>query len=81
MDLDVDACYRAFRTRDARFDGRLYSGCRTTGIFCRPICPVPTPRRENMSFYALEKAERWRPWRAYAAQHLWASEMLARRTA
>jgi hypothetical protein len=29
----------------------------------------------------LEKAERWRPWRAYAAQHLWASEMPARRTA
>ena len=29
----------------------------------------------------LEKAERWRPWRAYAAQHLWASEMLGRRTA
>jgi 3-methyladenine DNA glycosylase/8-oxoguanine DNA glycosylase len=28
----------------------------------------------------LEKAERWRPWRAYAAQHLWASEMFARRT-
>jgi AraC family transcriptional regulator of adaptative response / DNA-3-methyladenine glycosylase II len=51
MDLDVEACYRAFRTRDARFDGRLYSGCRTTGIFCRPICPVRTPRRENMSFY------------------------------
>jgi hypothetical protein len=51
MDLPVDACYRAFRTRDARFDGRLYSGCRTTGIFCRPICPVRTPRRENMLFY------------------------------
>jgi AraC family transcriptional regulator of adaptative response / DNA-3-methyladenine glycosylase II len=51
MDLHVEACYRAFRTRDARFDGRLYSGCRTTGIFCRPICPVRTPRRENMLFY------------------------------
>jgi AraC family transcriptional regulator, regulatory protein of adaptative response / DNA-3-methyladenine glycosylase II len=51
MDLDVDAWYRAFRTRDARFDGRIYSGCRTTGIFCRPICPVRTPHRENMLFY------------------------------
>jgi AraC family transcriptional regulator, regulatory protein of adaptative response / DNA-3-methyladenine glycosylase II len=51
MDLHVDAWYRAFRTRNARFDGRLYSGCRTTGIFCRPICPVRTPRRENMLFY------------------------------
>ena len=64
MDLDVDACYRAFRTRDARFDGRLYSGCRTTGIFCRPICPVRTPRRENMLFYvsaAAAQAAGFRP--------------------
>lgn len=52
MDLDVDACYRAFRTRDARFDGRLFSGVRTTGIYCRPICPARTPKRENMTFYA-----------------------------
>ena len=51
MDLDSDACYRAFRTRDARFDGRLFSGVRTTGIYCRPICPARTPKRENMSFY------------------------------
>jgi AraC family transcriptional regulator of adaptative response / DNA-3-methyladenine glycosylase II len=64
MDLDVDACYRAFRTRDARFDGRLYSGCRTTGIFCRPICPVRTPRRENMVFFpsaAAAQAAGFRP--------------------
>jgi AraC family transcriptional regulator, regulatory protein of adaptative response / DNA-3-methyladenine glycosylase II len=64
MDLDLDACYRAFRTRDPRFDGRLYSGCRTTGIFCRPICPVRTPRRENMSFYpsaAAAQAAGFRP--------------------
>ena len=51
MDLDVDACYRAFRTRDERFDGRLFSGCRTTGIYCRPICPVRTPKREHMWFF------------------------------
>lgn len=58
MDLDVDACYRAFRTRDPRFDGRLYSGCRTTGIFCRPICRVRTPRRENMVFFPSAAAAR-----------------------
>ena len=56
MDLDVDACYRAFRTRDARFDGRLFSGVRTTGIYCRPICPARTPKRENMSFYTTAMA-------------------------
>ncbi len=51
MDLDHDACYRAILTRDARFDGRLFFGVRTTGIYCRPVCPVRTPRRENVQFY------------------------------
>jgi AraC family transcriptional regulator of adaptative response / DNA-3-methyladenine glycosylase II len=51
VDLDIDACYRAFRTRDPRFDGRLFSGVRTTGIYCRPICPARTPKRENMLFF------------------------------
>jgi AraC family transcriptional regulator of adaptative response / DNA-3-methyladenine glycosylase II len=51
VDLDLDACYRAFRTRDPRFDGRLFSGVRTTGIYCRPICPARTPKLENMLFF------------------------------
>src|SRR3990170_3222502 len=56
MDLDLDACYRAFRTRDGRFDGRLFCGVRTTGIYCRPICPARTPKRENMTFYGTAAA-------------------------
>ena len=56
MDLDVDACYRAFRTRDARFDGRLFAGVRTTRTYCRPICPARMPKRENMMFYATAAA-------------------------
>ena len=51
MDLDHDACYRAIAVRDARFDGRLFTGVKTTGIYCRPICPAPTPRSENVVFY------------------------------
>ncbi len=51
MDLDPDACYRAILTRDARFDGRLFVGVTTTGIYCRPVCPARTPRRENVRFY------------------------------
>ncbi|HXQ46120.1 MAG TPA: AlkA N-terminal domain-containing protein [Caulobacteraceae bacterium] len=51
MDLAPDACYRAIQTRDSRFDGRLFIGVRTTGIYCRPICPARTPKRENVSFY------------------------------
>jgi AraC family transcriptional regulator of adaptative response / DNA-3-methyladenine glycosylase II len=56
MDLDVDACYRAFRARDPRFDGRLFGGVSTTRIYCRPICPAPMPKRENMTFYATAAA-------------------------
>jgi AraC family transcriptional regulator, regulatory protein of adaptative response / DNA-3-methyladenine glycosylase II len=51
MELDRDACYRALRTRDARFDGRLFVAVRTTGIYCRPICPARCPKRENVVFY------------------------------
>jgi AraC family transcriptional regulator, regulatory protein of adaptative response / DNA-3-methyladenine glycosylase II len=52
MDMDRIACYRAISTRDARFDGRLFVGVKTTGIYCRPICPARTPKFENTSFYA-----------------------------
>ncbi len=52
MDLDHDACYRAISTRDARFDGRLFTGVKTTGIYCRPVCPARIPKRENVVFFA-----------------------------
>src|SRR5437016_3228188 len=51
MDMDRTACYRAISTRDARFDGRLFVGVKTTGIYCRPICPARTPKFENVFFY------------------------------
>ena len=51
LDLDHDACYRAIAVRDARFDGRLFTGVKTTGIYCRPICPARTPRSENVVFF------------------------------
>lgn len=51
MDMDDDACYRAIETRDHRFDGRLFVAVTTTGIYCRPFCPAPTPRRENVRFF------------------------------
>jgi AraC family transcriptional regulator of adaptative response / DNA-3-methyladenine glycosylase II len=49
-ELDQEACYRAVLTRDARFDGRFFGCVKTTGIYCRPVCPARTPKRENMSF-------------------------------
>lgn len=48
---DDDSCYRALSARDARFDGRLFVGVKTTGIYCRPICPARTPKRENCRFF------------------------------
>jgi len=51
MDLDHDACYRAVALRDARFDGRFFTAVKTTGTYCRPICPARTPRPENVAFY------------------------------
>jgi AraC family transcriptional regulator, regulatory protein of adaptative response / DNA-3-methyladenine glycosylase II len=52
MNLDRAACYRALQTHDARFDGRLFIGVRTTGVYCRPICPARCPKLENIEFYA-----------------------------
>ncbi len=46
-----DIFERARLSRDARFDGRFYVGVRTTGIYCRPICPANPPKSENVTFY------------------------------
>lgn len=51
MQLDPDTCYRAMASRDARFDGRFFAAVRTTGIYCRPICPARKPLRRNVDFY------------------------------
>ncbi len=51
MDMDFEACRRAFLTRDPRFDGRIFGAVRTTGIYCRPVCPARTPKPANMTFY------------------------------
>ena len=51
MVLDMDACYRAFASRDRRFDGKFVSAVVTTGIYCRPSCPARTPARHNVRFY------------------------------
>jgi AraC family transcriptional regulator of adaptative response / DNA-3-methyladenine glycosylase II len=56
MDLDHDACYRAISARDARFDGRLFTGVKTTGIYCRPVCPARTPMSKNVRFFATAAA-------------------------
>jgi AraC family transcriptional regulator, regulatory protein of adaptative response / DNA-3-methyladenine glycosylase II len=92
--LDADACYLALKTRDARFDGQFFTGVRSTGIYCRPVCKVRTPKPENCQFYSLAaQAEvagfrpclRCRPEIAPAATPAWstqdASALLAQQAA
>lgn len=51
--LDDQACYLALAARDARFDGRFFTGVTSTGIYCRPICRVRTPQAANCVFFNL----------------------------
>jgi AraC family transcriptional regulator of adaptative response / DNA-3-methyladenine glycosylase II len=50
--LDERACERARLARDARFDGRFFIGVTSTRIYCRPICPAPSPKPQNIRYYA-----------------------------
>jgi len=64
MPLDPDTCYRALRAHDPRFDGRFFVGVSSTRIYCRPVCTVRLPRRENCRFFASAAAaevEGYRP--------------------
>ena len=62
--LENDACYLAMKTHDARFDGTFFTAVTSTGIYCRPVCRVKLPRRENCRFFrhaAQAEAEGFRP--------------------
>lgn len=48
---DKETCYRALESRDPRFDGLIYVGIKSTGIYCRPVCPARTAKYENCTFY------------------------------
>ncbi len=50
--LDRSTYYRAFQSHDARFDGRVFVGVTSTGIYCRPVCPARPPKFENCRFFA-----------------------------
>src|SRR5213083_983154 len=51
MILDSRICYRALKARDARFDGRFFVAVSSTRIYCRPVCTVKPPKRENCRFF------------------------------
>ena len=44
--------YDAFQRRDPTFDGVVFVAVKTTGIYCRPVCPARTPLAHNVRFYA-----------------------------
>src|SRR5882724_4351692 len=48
---DTEGCYKALLARDSRFDGIFFVGVTSTGIYCRPICPVKPPKATNCRFY------------------------------
>ncbi|MFM1976327.1 MAG: hypothetical protein RL145_1173 [Pseudomonadota bacterium] len=52
MELDQDACFAIISARDSRYDGRFFTAVKTTGIYCRPVCPARLPKRENVVFYS-----------------------------
>ncbi|MER7049829.1 AlkA N-terminal domain-containing protein [Streptomyces jumonjinensis] len=51
MHADTERCVRAVQSKDSRFDGWFFTAVLTTGIYCRPSCPVVPPKPENMTFY------------------------------
>lgn len=50
MPLDESICEQAWLKRDPGFDGRFFIGVRTTGVYCRCVCPVRLPYRRNVEF-------------------------------
>ena len=44
-------CDRARAAKDSRFDGLFFTAVRTTGIYCRPVCPAPTPKKSNVTYF------------------------------
>ena len=51
MELDNAIYDRARLARDARFDGRFFIAVTSTGIYCRPVCPAPSPKPKNVRYY------------------------------
>ncbi|PID45698.1 MAG: hypothetical protein CSB47_07865, partial [Proteobacteria bacterium] len=49
--LTLEQCQSARQSRDSRFDGRFFVAVKTTGIFCRPICPANLPKEVNVEYF------------------------------
>jgi AraC family transcriptional regulator of adaptative response / DNA-3-methyladenine glycosylase II len=56
MSIDSERLWHAIEMEDPRFDGWVFCGVTSTGIYCRPSCPARTPKRENVRFFATAAA-------------------------
>jgi AraC family transcriptional regulator, regulatory protein of adaptative response / methylated-DNA-[protein]-cysteine methyltransferase len=62
--LSFEVCNTARLQRDPRYDRRFYTAVKTTGIYCRPVCPVKQPLTRNVAYYqtaAAAEAAGYRP--------------------
>lgn len=64
MEVVDEHWYRAVESRDGRFDGWIYLGVTSTGVYCRPSCPAMSPKRANMRFYRSSAAAQHAGFRA-----------------
>lgn len=53
---DKKTYYAALKAHDTRFDGKFYVAVSSTGIYCRPVCRVKTPKADNCSYYTTAAA-------------------------
>jgi AraC family transcriptional regulator, regulatory protein of adaptative response / DNA-3-methyladenine glycosylase II len=78
-EFDPAICWKAISTRDRRYDGRFFAGVITTKVYCRPICPIPLRKPENVKWFmsaASAEAQGFRPCRRCRPQtspgtHAW----------
>lgn len=71
LDLKPDICWQAIYSRDPRFDGKFFVAAVKTGIYCRPICPVPFAKPNNIELFpcaAAAEAAGYRPCRRCHAE-------------
>ena len=61
---DFDRCFAAVQSKDARFDGWFFTAVKTTGIYCRPSCPVVPPKPGNVRFFPSSAAAQGAGFRA-----------------
>ena len=48
---EKEALYRAFQSKDVRFEGKFYIGVSSTGVYCRPVCRARLPKRKNCTYF------------------------------